>query len=288
MLTRITYPTGGYAAFAYEGHDYDGPRVFESRREQPVTAQAIFSLDPDPRYSSPEMGYANGQHPRPTRPSVIQRFTVPINATDVEVETGVHVSLPVRSHWTAISIRLGDDDTIAISAERFSRLPEVYSAMRTSTAPVRLDLQPGQNYVIKCMAEGPGTVTATVSATVSNGVSHLPQAGGVRVRAITLYDGISHANDIVKRYRYRLSSDTLRSSGVINGMPKYRNRFLAKYAEYEPLDPLDPLKPDSAIWRQIITAASQSNLGGGAHIFYQQDTVGEFVLNSEKGSFRKT
>jgi YD repeat-containing protein len=275
MLTRITYPTGGYAAFAYEGHDYDGPRVFETRREQVVTAQATYSSGPDPRYTSPWMGYANGTSPTTTRPSVIQRFTVPITATNVEVETGVHTSSTNTNprHWTAISIRLADDGTDDITAERFSRLPEEYSSTRTSTAPVRVELTPGQNYAIKCMAETEGTVvTATVSATVPTETYSLPQAGGVRVRAITLHDGISHANDIVKQYSYRSFSNPLRSSGAINGMPKYVNRFLDKYEPQVGLgDPImDPLKPDLPVWRLMITASSQSTLGGGAHIFYKQ------------------
>lgn len=46
-------------------------------------------------------------------------------------------------------------------------------------------------------------------------------AGGCRIKKITDYDGISHDNDIIRKFIYRLQSDPEISSGVLLHRPKY-------------------------------------------------------------------
>jgi hypothetical protein len=51
--------------------------------------------------------------------------------------------------------------------------------------------------------------------------------GGVRIKQAIKYDGINHANDIIKNYTYTLQENPAQSSGSIDAMPKFHNeKFL--------------------------------------------------------------
>jgi YD repeat-containing protein len=45
------------------------------------------------------------------------------------------------------------------------------------------------------------------------------KGGGLRVKKVSDYDGISHANDIIKNYKYVQSSDPTKSSGIVYDLP---------------------------------------------------------------------
>jgi YD repeat-containing protein len=49
--------------------------------------------------------------------------------------------------------------------------------------------------------------------------------GGLRLKKMTTYDGISHDRDIIKTYTYQFKGDTVASSGYLANRPNYRYSF---------------------------------------------------------------
>ncbi len=85
-----------------------------------------------------------------------------------------------------------------------------------SSGDHRIILEEG-TYTISAETYTPGDHAAVRMDWKSLGEpAYVSKAGGLRIKATALYDGVSHDNDIIRKYEYRLQEEPERSSGFLN------------------------------------------------------------------------
>lgn len=101
-------------------------------------------------------------------------------------------------------------------------------------------------------------------------------AGGLRVKKITQYDGVNHANDLVRTYNYTYSDGT--SSGVLMVQPNYSDDY--SYQENGSGNCFGETSTSITANFTIINSSSIYNLSTflGSPIFYEQ--VEENIINT--------
>jgi YD repeat-containing protein len=272
LLTRITYPSGGYSAFAFEGHDYgDTPVV---RTEDVLLAHAM----------------VNGQSPTPpnnSTPTVITTFTVAMEQ-DVNLSYYSQVALVNGSRYPIQIFACDDEGTCSLTQQW--RIFVYYAVVSTqmaggsSTNPksTLLHLGPG-TYKIMLMSADGKEAAITIRGQRPIGQPHLPYVGGVRLRADTLHDGLSHAQDIIQTYSYRDAANPAASSAGVSSWPNYGPFPVLAVYGMEGGGVYIPNENDSGmpltgantfpLYNDMFTASSQSSLGGGCPIYYAHVTV---------------
>jgi YD repeat-containing protein len=271
LLTRITYPTGGYEAFVYEGNDTG---TLPSR----PTATGILG-GATVTTQSPASGM-------PLTPTVVTYFTVELEQ-DVTISEYSQVMRTNAGRFPAQIFRCGEISCL------FNQASLVYTFNGLGYAPGTvggslsnpitdvLHLEPGQ-YAIRAMSADGGTVGLTVSGLYFTGSPpHLAYVGGVRLLADTLYDGLSHTRDIVHSYQYRDALVTSASSSVVTSQPQYLSSVPTLYGMagggvYIPDD--DGGMPQfgmntTLLFKDVYTASSQSGLGGDCPVYYAHVTT---------------
>lgn len=187
ILTRITYPTGGYNEFVYEANDYgaigkSGSLPIAEGPEQSVTAQS-FQRGPDD----------------------IQTFTIG-GAQTVTVKVSV------------------DQDPSGCEFQEEPPCPtaEIVGKGILSAGTLYMDFAPG-TYTLRAASNGSdGYVSVTVTWR-DRGPTKKKTAGGLRIAEVRTVDAMG--NTTIRGYQYTLQSDTARSSGVVNAEPAYGYGF---------------------------------------------------------------
>ena len=212
LLKTITYPTGGVATFDYEPHWYSYynaqyqylPRRTDSTMtDATVTANTVFAGS------------------TPARVADTAEIIIPDIVGQVTT-----VTYFVKGKFTGDALA----DVYVYDANWNLKATAGDSHNKTLTLPVVLNR--GQKYYL-IASRDQATEQARISlfykkynyATAAPVYSKM--AGGTRIRRITLFDGIDHSNDMVKRYKYMLNDSI--SSGVLLDLPKYEDVTFTAY-----------------------------------------------------------
>jgi RHS repeat-associated protein len=199
-LTRITYPTGGYSEFVYEANDYGGvgasgtPPVTEGPEQQ---QSALSQMGDGP---------------------VSETFTVGgTRPTNVTVEVSQSPSGCMPSDWDPCPYT----ELVGYGVWRDNRILSVTLAPGTYTITASDEFNPSGIARIIVTWRDQGVDGATSAGKTG---------GGLRVAEIRTADAMG--NVTVRKYRYRLQSDTARSSGVVSLEPRYAYQFNSSACSY--------------------------------------------------------
>jgi RHS repeat-associated protein len=231
-LTRITYPTGGFTRFTWEGHDY-GRTILGG---QTVTD----SVGPQQNASAASVTTGG---PR----VVTTSFTVSSQVPSVTFVVSVYCPLGMSPCPTVRANGPGFDSTFTTTGSRtFALAPGTYQL--TATSPVTTTFASGsitaQWYeVFQIIGRKPGS--------------------GLRIREVRTDDG--HGGQDVRKYRYRLQSDSTRSSGLVEYEPVYLEHAYTgeanAYCEYfvRTATPVTPLGASTSLAYREVTVSHGEN-----------------------------
>lgn len=213
LLQTITYPTGGTALFEYEPHRYS---YFNS----------AYQYSPRHRDSTVVMGSSTantvGLPATPARTADTLELVIP-NIPGQQTTVTYFVKGKIAGDALA-EVFIYDENRKLVAAAGDSR-----NQTRTLTG---FSLARGRKYYFiasrdRATEQARITVTYKKYSYYTAPATYSKMAGGNRIKRITLYDGISHSSDIVKRYKYMLNDSI--SSGVLLDRPKYEDISFTAY-----------------------------------------------------------
>jgi hypothetical protein len=249
VLTKITYPTGGYNEFVYEANDYsivaDGTPLAQDFAR---TSGA---------YSTPYQG--------------IQSTTMTVGGT---ATVPTHVNVTMFTHESFNNCQNGDPlfpcpwGEIVGVGKWYPGSPP-YNALTSYSFSVDVALAPG-TYTLQTSAAGKNVHISIDAAWNEHVTVAKKTAGGLRVTQVNAYDPSSGTTTIHK-YQYTLQSDPTKSSGIIGAEPKYDYEF-------------DDEASGCSFYSR--SSASKIPLGSGSigEVAYREVTV----LDGANGEFGKT
>jgi hypothetical protein len=250
VLTRITYPTGGYTNFTYEPNDYgivaDGT---------PLTQNVAHTANVS---ASPFQG--------------LHTTTMTIGGTGT---VAVHVAISMYAHTTISGCVNGDPNTPCPWGEIVG-VGKWYPGIPPFTG--------GSNYNFGTdLALAPGTYTLQTSAASLNDDISISAnwnelvlvtkkiAGGLRVNEIDTYEPTS-ATTTTHKYVYTLQSDPNTSSGIIGAEPKYDFEYDGTCAFYSRASaskiPLGSGSIGEVAYREVtVLDGANGEFGKARHVF---------------------
>ncbi|WP_316812834.1 hypothetical protein [Pedobacter heparinus] len=213
VLKKVTYPTGGTSEFEFESGDFQSQHQVVNHRNEYL--RKFGSL----------IAYPGIDFPDQTFPEEIT-ITVPDN-TVVTMTANVNYS-----PYDPCSNNASPD--LYASIERVGTPYYVKGLVLEVGCDPGSDYKVGQlvvslsagTYLIKTYAEGTIETGLVVSWDEQTSVvEYSKPGGGVRIKKTRDYDGIDHANDIVKQYTYGAltTGGAFASSGTLLRTPLYEN-----------------------------------------------------------------
>ncbi|MDT8369130.1 MAG: hypothetical protein RQ745_07970, partial [Longimicrobiales bacterium] len=206
MLNRITYPTGGYSHFHWEGHDYG---FIGTSSSVPTSLELV-----DKSVNLTLTGFDG---------TVSRSFTVGGTQT-VSASLNISTSAPICP-------------TCVFPPSPYTEITGPDGFWRKEWSSVSsISLEPG-NYTLKVNDQFSGySYSATLSwdeeavGTASSGASDVSAlAGGVRIARIEHFDGTT-SRDIY--YEYSEGGLGARSSGIVGAEPRYNFQFSGSGCSY--------------------------------------------------------
>ncbi|MGH7334188.1 MAG: RHS repeat domain-containing protein [Candidatus Rokuibacteriota bacterium] len=195
VLTRVTYPTGGYTEFVYEANDYGGVggggTIPEGESPEHVAYVASWSF----------------------QGSVTQEFTV--GGTQPVVATAYFSQDPTNCARQ-------EDPPCPIT-----EIVGVAGWQYNGSYPVTLT--PG-TYTLRASDEFSGGYAEISVHWREWGPLAKKPAGGLRVAEVRAADAMG--NLTTRKYKYTLQSDTARSSGLVSTEPKYAYQYSSATCSY--------------------------------------------------------
>jgi YD repeat-containing protein len=204
ILEKIEYPTGGSTSFEYENNTYTRFNVVDSLYS-PVYGNSSVAKFIRTGYYSSSIIYPNYLSDSVTFSINTHQF---VNSTAIlQACCGNSVSMFIRNMTTGAIENVADGQSY-------------------------IELDSGQYRIVLSSAHDEPTATyeqASITLQYKNVTSYtrIGVAGGLRIKKMTTYDGINHANDIVKTYLYRFGNDSTRSTGWLFNKPSYTYSYTA-------------------------------------------------------------
>jgi YD repeat-containing protein len=238
-LAKITYPTGGATNFTWELHDYGATRYGFTQYDSAGAEQTAL---------------ASHNTYIPNSRTATTTFTVGgAQAAGAKLEVVQYCTMGMTSCAWARITGPGIDETYTASATVVLPLaPGTYTLTATSPAATQFS-----------------TASITVKWRQMYRITGRKPGSGLRIAEVRTTDG--HGGEEVRKYRYRLLSDSTRSSGMMDYEPVY----------------LERVSTDNGIDRCEFfarTATSVLPLGASAVLAYREVTV----LHGENGEFGRT
>jgi len=239
VLNKIIYPTGGYTQFEYEQNDYGFIKDVKVQDYKMETRSVSVTADPNNQYSE-------------------DPFTVNV-AQDVELTYQINITAtpgdnPSINEYVAI-VDVSNNNNISI--------------LSIGSGSKIIKLNPG-SYKLVAYSENPITRTgAYLSYEFQTNIPIVTKpTGGIRVARITDYDGVNAGNNMIKTYKYNMSNEPARSSGVIMGEPQYEYYYTKrKLYSYT-----DLIENECVYYVRTARAAPLGSTQGG-NVGYREVTV---------------
>ena len=259
ILTKISYPLGGFTSFEYEPHDYGVnqqgiPVNNEYIEDKSVDLSCEGCGTNDVSFTPTYTGYA--------------RINYHFSCSNCS-----NGSLPLSS--PSFDIKEGN----AI----------IYGRTPNNTYPSQGEewilVEAGKTYTLVVESIGSPTVTAKVAAEIhyqdlaqpvaGSNNSKIERAGGLRIKKITRHDGLSVQNDIIQNFTYRMADENDRSSGILIEKPAY-------YHAYSAVNQTNTIAVGSnnvpgfylyavcAFIRRSANQTIRSTSSGGGHLYYKE------------------
>ncbi|MGN6417919.1 MAG: hypothetical protein ACTHMC_10535 [Pseudobacter sp.] len=269
LLTGITYPAGGKTTFDYEANDYSYVSSTPVMAAEKIKKSG-FSRHP----GNGEPVFDNSRH--------YTRVPFTIN-NPVNPEKPVKVKISVSMGYCTKEGGFGDAHfgPAAAILHQNGEPARVYHYQPNSISD-SVYLMAGDYFIetstwhLQCRNLGWDNCTASITWEEEVGYTRANKlAGGARIKSITDFDGIDHANDIIRSFKYRLpGADSALSSGVIGVEPKYEyTMYLHEGDEYSPI--LNQVMYTCRQSSSVVPAAHTK----GSHIGYSHVDV----LNGYRG-----
>ncbi|SEV91108.1 YD repeat-containing protein [Chitinophaga sp. YR573] len=204
MLEKIEFPTGGYTTFEYENNTYSRVSATDSVNDALYSTGSVAKEIRTGYYSS-TIQYPNYLSDSATFSINTHQF---VNSTaTIQSCCGNSASLIIRKLGTSQTWDVGNGQTY-------------------------IELDSGQyRIMLNCAHDEPTNTYEQSKITLQyknvTGYTKIALGGGLRVKKITSYDGLNHANDVVKSYYYRFGNDSLHSTGWLFDKPDYKYSFTA-------------------------------------------------------------
>lgn len=240
VLTRITYPTGGHVAFSYEANDYKG--VVNTGES------TIVSISGPPCRSFDLTGTA-----------VFNSQDLPILTYKIQhTPQGSCSAVSFPSNTYTLELYQTGSSTL-ISSYQFNEENNYY-LQTGSLSSIFPQIQAGISYTFKLKANKAQQSFLVVKPSFTT--TGNKKVGGLRIKDITIHDGISTQNDIVKLYQYTDTDGY--SSGKLFREPQYGRAINANMVTTS-----GSLVPFSATIRNF-SSSPWAPLSGfnGRHILY--------------------
>jgi YD repeat-containing protein len=212
LLKTVTYPTGGTATFDYEPHRYsyyNAKYEYAPRRTDSAVVNTTVMANTVSIGSSPARGADTAEiivRSIPGQETTVTYYVAGKITGDALAEVFIY-----DASWN-LKASAGD------SRGKTLTLPFVFNRGQKYYLVARRDLATEQARIsVSYKQYNYFTAPAVYSK----------MAGGNRIKRITLYDGISHNNDIIKRYKYMLNDSI--SSGILLDYPKYEDVTYTAY-----------------------------------------------------------
>jgi RHS repeat-associated protein len=239
-LSKITYPTGGTTQFTWELHDYGATRHGYAKHDSLGAEQTV---------------YASHNTYIPNSRTSTTTFSLPgTDSMTVPLEVVQYCTMGMTSCAYATITGPGLNRTYTASTTTSIRLAAGVTYTLTATSPVATQFS---------------TASITIKYRQVFQITGRKPGSGLRIAEVRTTDG--HGGSEVKKFRYRLLSDSTFSSGWMDYEPVYMERVWTDNY-YDKCDFF------------ARTATSVLPLGASSVIAYREVTV----LNGENGEFGRT
>ena len=244
MLTKITYPTGGSIEYEYENNWVDEPSLPIKTKDTSVLLSGTGAASSHEVYQKtlvidvPAYPYLNGDNGGAFVDISIANLGCDISGganlcANITI-TGVSNSFNSGSILSNITGMYLPNGTYTMQAE-FYQDPPLYGSYMFGVSWKKADSL----------------------------YADMRLAGGVRVKKVTVYDGVSHSNDIVRKFVYTKSATDSSSSGKVFGIPYFN------YGEYFNLHHRQPAPSNPSVCAscdvQLFKRSTSSNITAVSH-----------------------
>lgn len=256
MLSKVIYPTGGETTFDYEGNDI---KVVDPGGSELVSRNVSDGLDAISSSFSKTTNFSVGGSNSSVQ--VVSQTILPSATQPAECDDTDPGNDPPGCVDPGDLNPACEDATIKVKTSAGSLVEDLFQGSAS------FSLNTG-NYKLVIERDDTDCELSTELDWQENIVTppseSIEDVGGLRIKEIKDYDGVSHANDITKTYEYRLKSSSSSSSGyVARQMFHYMDMTIASKA------------------LRFISSTSLAPLGSGSNSAYKEvkETV-ESALNS--------
>lgn len=257
LLTRITYPTGGFTDFQFEPNEY---------------SSTILGGPPDggdyPLVDASESLSGKNSSGRRVEQTITvdfeQRVTVAYHVGNCkEGDTGGKCTSPASlPPSTTVMLQLGSTNLVKYVAP-------TTTVNQTAGGSKELTLGPG---TYKLVVETPDVFDFGFIVVDKKRYDYTTPikkwvGGGVRIKSITSGDGVNPANNIIKTYDYSDWTDPGKSTGTLINKPRYKYSYTDYIGSPEPGSPARCINPiNYTVWSSF--PGNISTVAAGAYVFY--------------------
>jgi hypothetical protein len=271
MLTTIQHPTGGTTKFDFEPHDYS--YIGSEEANEYIVEPTVTSVY-----------HSSGNTAQTDQPFTRVPFVIAPNSNDPNKI--IRVEYLINTYYCSPGFGggiIGPQTAILDASGEVVRHWAHTDTEHSTQEQIGYVLLPPGEYFIEARAYNTSCYNGTsnnasMEVTWDNPTKtrkRVLMAGGVRIKKITVSDGVNTAKDIIKKYEYKIlnAEGLIVSSGVISNKPKYEYKALL----YEGNRTHEYI---SRISSSIVALGTTQ----GSHIGYQEVDV----LSGEKGEFTRT